>query len=406
MPSGAEFHHWPVELRFLAACLRLALGTEARAVPPAPDFDWDAWLGWVARHRVGGFLHRRLPPAARDLLPPTVASRLRDLGMAAAQRALANTGELVRLASLFEARGIRTIGLKGVLLAQQLYGESGVRHAGDIDLLVAAGDIAAADLLLANAGYRRTYPDFEPTPLQWRQFLRIEHELGHVHAKTGMRVELQWRLEGLPDIPFDRLWQPRGQTALAGQTLAALPDDINALFLFAHGAKHGWASFFWLIDVALLLQHCDENRAVALLKDAQTLATTRPLLQGAALAGELLGVGLPAVLKEQLDQRSDIRALTTEAGRRLRRPGAARESPSELLRDTAYRIDLQETWLARWHLIRRRLSSPQNWKEFPLPDRWFWVYYPASPLLWIWRRLRSQRRAVGESQPPVRPRNP
>ena len=402
---SADTGDWPIELRFLALSLRHALGTAQNPEPPAPGFDWDTWLTWVSRHKVGGFLHRRLPQAARDLLPSAAALRLRDAGMATAQRALAMTGELVRLTSLFEKQGIRVIGLKGPLIAQQLYHEAGVRHAGDIDLLVAPGDIAAADLLLKNSGYSRSYPDFDPTPLQWRHFLAIEHELNHFHPQTGLRVELQWRLEGLPDISFDQLWISRSSVALAGRNVAALPPYVSELFLFAHGAKHGWASLFWLLDVALVLHRCDEQKAASLWTEALRMAAAKPLLQGALLAHQLLETELPAILSTNL-QRHDVRALTTEAMRRMRQPSMPQASMPDLMRDTAYLFRLRETWRERWRFVRRRLSSPQNWIEFPLPDRWFWLYYPASPFLWAGRQLRNRRRAPGGNPPPVHPRIP
>lgn len=394
-----------MELRFLALCIRKALGTAADKGGELHgiDIDWDEWLAWVARHKVIGYLHHKLPESTRRELPAVAAGALREGGLLAVRRTLGIAGELSRLAALFEARGIRVMGLKGSLVSQQLYGEPGVRHAGDIDLLVAPGDIAAADSLLRESNYRRSYPDFEPTAFQWRRFLQIEHELCHFHQESGVIVELQWRLEGLPDIAFDELWHSRSHVEIAGRKVAALPAEVAVLFLFAHGAKHGWASLFWLVDAAIYLRGCDSRAASALLDSARRMAVTKPLLQGSLLAREVLGVDLPGELDRSLKESANVRGLVAVAKRRMSRPSSSQDG--DLLQNALYLVRLQEGWISRLRLVRRWLLSPSNWREFPLPDRWFWLYYPAGPLLWVWRRFRKRGQAGGENPRQAHPRS-
>ncbi len=389
---------WPVELRLLVAQLRMALGTAGQADPvllKAP-MDWDAWLRWVQRHRVGSFLQHRLPPGGRASLPPTVAAKLRAIGLANAQQGLARAAELARITSILEGHGIRSLAFKGPLLSVQLHGEAGVRHAGDLDLLLAAEDVPRADAALRDAGYRRAYPDFELTPFQWRKFLDLHHEVSLLHVQRGITVELQWRLEGLPDTPFEALWQARVPVALAGRSLMTLPAELGALYLFAHGAKHGWLALCWLLDVAVLLQDPRVAKA-GWWPAAQRLRLTRPLLQGAALAASLLNVPLPAELANELAQEHSIHGLVGEALQRMAKERAIEPGVGATLRDTVYQFRLQESWRGRLALVQPRLLSSDNWKLFPLPDRWFWLYYPASPFLWAWRRCSA------DAQPNVTP---
>jgi hypothetical protein len=181
---------------------------------------------------------------------------------------------------------------------------------------------------------------------------------------------------------------------VAAQSLAALPQDDGALYLFAHGAKHGWLSLFWLLDAALLLRALDEERASRLLKRAKALGVVRPLQQGASLAQDILGARVAAGLTSAVP-----RWLVREPMRRTAQPGARSRAMTELARDTLYLARLQQSRAGLGRFLRRRVSSPENWREFPLPDAWFWLYYPLSPLLWFWRRLR-RRPPAGENPPP------
>ncbi|MEN9575091.1 MAG: hypothetical protein RL514_2946 [Verrucomicrobiota bacterium] len=378
---------WPPELRLLVTQLRLALGTagqDDRAQLTAP-VDWDVWLRWVQRHRVGGFLHHRLPVEARAVLPPAVATQLRAIGLANVQQGLARAAELTRITGLLDWQGIKALAFKGPLLSVQLHGEAGVRHAGDLDLLLAAEDVPRADAALREAGYRRAYPGFELTPFQWRKFLDLHHEVSLLHAQRGITVELQWRLEGLQDASFDALWQDRVPVELAGRSLMTLPAEMGALYLFAHGAKHGWLALCWLLDVALLLQDARVAKA-GWWPTAQRLQLTQPLLQGVALAASLLNVPLPVELAGERARLQSVEGLLGEAGRRMAKARANEPSVGATLRDTVYQFRLQESWRGRLALVQPRLLSPENWKLFPLPDALFWLYYPAAPFLWAWRR--------------------
>ena len=40
--------------------------------------------------------------------------------------------------------------------------------------------------------------------------------------------------------------------------------------------------------------------------------------------------------------------------------------------------------LSRSTYLRSWLISTDEFKELPLPDRWFWFYFPLRPLLWFY----------------------
>ena len=203
--------------------------------------------------------------------------------------------------------------------------------------------------------------------------------------KPPGRVELLWRLEGLGDTPA--LWELAGTVQFGGQPMRTLPHELNVLYLFLHGARHGWFRLFWLVDVALLLRD-PRNDWPALLARARRERLERPLLQGAALAEELLGVPCPPALRPQAKEAAQIEALVAEARRQIARPVAADEGVIEWARQLAYRVRLQATARGKFATMAPHLFSPESWRAWPLPDRWFFLYYFATPFLWVWRRAR------------------
>ena len=383
-PLSFRVAAWPPELRALVQLLRVALGTT-----PAKDFRWpdgadtDAFGETVGRHRVGAYLHHRLTGDLRAALPVPVHEHLAEAARRTARLALGRSAELVRIARWFRDAGIPFLSVKGPLLAQTLYGGVGVRHAGDLDLLIAPERLADADQTLRGAGCRRSQPDGELSPRQWREYLRLKHEFEYFNDATGVRIEVQWRLEGLPALGFEDLKRRELPGELGGQTVGTLPSVEHLIYLFVHGAKHGWCSLFWLLDVALALR---EERDWALLRDtAVRLGAVQALGQGVRLAEEVLGVDVPKALRETGTDATGT-WLVTEALRQIELSPERRRGAAELLRQTRYQFRLQPTWAARMGVLRPRLMSPACWKQVRLPDALFWLYYPAAPLLWALRQ--------------------
>ena len=375
---------WPPELSALVQLLRVAFGTaSAEGFRWPADVDSAAFGESLTRHRVGAFLQHRLVGDVRAALPDPVREQLTATARRTARLALVRSAELVRIARLFASAGIPFLSVKGPLLAQALYGSVGVRHAGDLDLLIAPELLAEADQTLRGAGCRRSQPDFDLSPRQRREYLQLKHEFEYFNDATGVRIEVQWRLEGLAALRFEDLKRRELPGELGGQTVGALPPVEHLVYLFVHGAKHGWCSLFWLLDVALALR---EERDWAQLRDtAVRLGAVRALGQGVRLAEEVLGVAVPAALRETGTDATGT-WLVTEARRQIALSPERRRGAAELLRQTRYQFRLQPDWAARRGILRPRLMSPACWKQVRLPDALFWLYYPAAPLLWALRQ--------------------
>jgi hypothetical protein len=367
------------ELRLLLHLARLALGNDPSAIPDRAGVRWPQFAAAIDRHRLGPLLHRSAGGALAELCPPSVSARCEREANATLRRALAQTAEIGRLTDALAAAGVPTCTVKGVALARQLHGHIAARSASDIDLVVAPEDVARADATLQTLGLRRTRPDFALTPRQLRHYLRVKPEFEYVHRDAGLRIELLWRLEGLPDLP--RLVP----VTLGARAFHTLSLEDHALYLLQHGARHAWFRLFWLVDIARLLARDDLDWA-QLHARARASRNERGFLQGIDLAVELLGAPRPAAVSANANAR-----LCAEARRQLARTPQRDESLREWTRQLRYRLRLAEGWAAKRAVLAPHVFTPQNWSVWRLPDRWFWLYYPAAPALWLWRFLRRER---------------
>lgn len=388
------------ELRLLLGLLRVALktGEAAEIAGLGRGVDWTMFGACVGRHRVGPFLHHRLPPEVRSALPVAATQHLQQQSQTNVRRALMQSAELVRLVKLLEVKNIPVISLKGPLLSRQLYGELGLRHAGDIDLLVSPGNASQADTVLRGAGYQRVAPDFELTPRQEKHYLELRHEFSYLAAPPRPRMEMMWRLEQL-SIPDDA-WTHAVKQALGGHDIHTLPPDINTHYLFDHGARHAWFRLFWLVDVALLLAG-GETDWHDLLAHARAAKNVRPLLQGARLAGELLGAPVPPAFSPGPGERRKIAASAAEATDWMVRDEDTIANPEcgsfkKLARfsiQLIYVIRLQQSWRAKYYILRQRLLFVLGWRVLRLPDWCFaLLYYPSVPFLCLYHWIVPGRR--------------
>lgn len=385
---GRPGRAWPAEFHALVEALRCVLGGggAADALPGLGGRSGQRFNALIDRHRVGAFLGQELPLLARSRLPAEVREHLAAAAQETARRALVRSAELVRLSQMLGAAGVPFLSVKGPLLAQMLYGGLGRRHAGDLDLFIHPDQLAAVDRALRAAGCRRSVPDFELTPRQWREFLRLKHEFEYFNDTTGVRIEVEWRLAGMPELKFADERARGAATILGGEKILRLPPETEFLYLFTHGAGHGWFRLFWLVDVALALRRTDVDWRV-LMVAARKHGAEMTVWQGSRLAEVLLGVPLPAELHVPAAREGAVRWLASKAVRALLRSERERAGVMEVFRQTRYQWRLASGWAGKAAVLRPRLMSPTNWQALPLPDRWFGLYYAAGPLLWARRRL-------------------
>ena len=189
----------------LLRALRQVWSPEATApAGPVPLEDADAFLRAVRRHR----LAIALAPHALALgWPAETAAALHQEARRQQLAALRLIALAVEVVPALEEAGLRVLVLKGPALALQTTGQPWSRGGGDIDVLVAPGDLPQAVAVLERLGFARPPGQF-PRDLDsfWGRYSRwVSHELPL--WRQGRWLDLHWALNTVraPLPPFETL---------------------------------------------------------------------------------------------------------------------------------------------------------------------------------------------------------
>ena len=372
--------------------------------------DWRAVAALARRHHVERLLLRGMRTRP-DLLPASgIESRLETACSRNGRRGLVQLGALKRAAERLAAGGLPCLVLKGLPLAQRLYGHPLARDAGDIDLLVPPRTFRDAERMLLESAWRRIEPSFPETPARNRWWARFRHV--HALAGPGASLELHRRLSRNPfhfNVPFEDLYARSASVEIGTISFRTLGEDDELAYLMHHGATHFWERLMWLCDVAVLLASVGPGR----LEEASARC------RQAGLAG--LFASTLALCREAFHVRIPQEAARPAGGGRravlIARFSRRSWGDADLPRPDGFdwrkkviRLITAPNSRAVGLEIVDVMVCPRDWGRPDLPDRLFYLYFLLRPLLWLTRKAsgsgRTWSRRRGEKPAPaLRPEN-
>jgi hypothetical protein len=399
----------PAEFLLAAACCRWP-HSQARvyAIQAASrrPIDWMHFLRVVERHRIWALANDGLRRAGVGA-PVEVLHRLGLRAQEIARTNLLMVAECLKLQRMSSEAGIGLLFLKGIPLALLAYGDVGIKHGRDIDLLVAPEDLDNAIGMLESAGYELVELGAGLGKERRKRLLGHAKEFELLHRSRRLRVELHWLLEhnpyllegaGLPaEIQAVELADGAVIHTLAGQTL------FN--YLSVHGARHIWYRLKWLADLAALLNTDAYRDLEALYGAARAGATRRCAGLSLLLCERLFGVVLAPSLAKELHADPILRFLEVQALNGMLRGRAVKpwdDSPDGslypivplLLLGGNRRYFRRELWL--------QAVGTRNLAALPLPRSLYWLYPLMRIPTWLWRLARAWVRRVRSAFTPGR----
>jgi hypothetical protein len=343
--------------------------------------DWQVFLAAVERNYVAPVVHRNLRSIADSGIPDKVLGTMRVRSKITAFKSDLFAAELVRLARVFEAKGIDVVHYKGAVTAAEYYGSVSLRNFNDLDFLVRRDDLVAMVAVLEAEGYQNseklTREEFEHYVSEFKEFLFTRGEIS---------LEPHWSLAGRRysfDTDYEGFWRRSRKIEFRGTELRVMGAEDALMVLCLVGAKGRWQRLQMVTDVAACLRASaglDWARVQAL---AAETGTIRILHLGLLLAADLAGAALPPAMDRVVRRTRTVRRLARDVVQAL----AVKPAPPRYLQDSPaifsamlyrQRERFRDRWRYLWHSTTT--PGPFHMRRLPLPKAGFPLYRILVPL--------------------------
>jgi hypothetical protein len=247
----------PSEVQALCLAARTTPDAAARAelaaLASAP-IDLERLWSLADLHEVAPLVARNVAAAGGD----AVSTEWRERALRKRHVTLrANGGLASALGDVLEAldsAGVEAMPVKGLVLAEAVYGDIAARPCADLDVLVRPGDLEAARAALRGIGFQqRRAPGY-------KALVHPFHDPAWARG-TGtaqVRLELHWALwaDSERRLGTTGLWDRAIDATIADRSVRTLSVEDTLLHLAIHRTRSA-LRLRWVVDVAELLRlHC------------------------------------------------------------------------------------------------------------------------------------------------------
>lgn len=305
------------------------------------------------------FLRHRLLMVAgpvKELLKGEDLEKWKGMHQQLTLKSLKLSLETVELISFLKGKGIRAIPLKGPVLAQSLFGDVGLRHFNDIDLLVQKEDLDRTVEALKTIGYQHVYPGYMTTR-QERIYSTYKKDVGLFNQDRQIFVELHYGIyvhELLRREDESMLLESTEHIMINNQAVEVLNKESTFIYLVYHGCLHLYSRLFWLRDVSECINRWEINHQ-HVVSQMRRLGLEKMLSISLRLAQHYFNIEMPRAFANFLDGDTDVLKLTNICHRKILGP----EQPDlklKLMRHSllfSLKPGLRYKWTVLWSIFQR-----------------------------------------------------
>ncbi len=248
----------------------------------------------------------------KELLEGEEKEKWKEIHQQLTLKSLKLTSETVEIIDHFRELGIMAIPLKGPVLASNLYGDVGMRHFNDIDLLVERADLEKTRDALIKIGYSLAYPG-EMSQRQEKIYFRYKKDIGLHNKKRRIFIELHYGIyvhELLKKEEEYHLIEATETIRIQNEDVVVLDKESTFIYLVYHGCLHQYFRLFWLRDVAECIKKWDLDHE-SILQRMKELGLGKMLGISINLVIHYFDVMPPAAYSEFLGAERDQRLINT-----------------------------------------------------------------------------------------------
>jgi len=241
------------ELCLLLSRGQLSPGVQRRALELlSKPLQWKLLLERTTDHQVLPLIYHSLRILEFHRVPPEVRAQVKTAFRTNAVRNEFLVRELGRVLELLEKARIPVIPLKGVILAELLYGDPALHVCWDLDLLVPRGEVLRTRRLILAHGYTSPFPEEFFVRHQFHTSADCPLLPQIERAVLPYLLELHWTLlqhSSQDEEAMQDLWSLARPKEFFGVQAYSLTPEWEFLYLAVHAAYHKWQTLKWLADI-------------------------------------------------------------------------------------------------------------------------------------------------------------
>ncbi len=372
-----------VQLRGLLACARWVLDRDREAealFALEACADVDLLCKTAMSQGMLGHLQRLVAGREAAAVTPGLAERLAELQRVSAQRALRQTGSLLRVLARLRETGVTAMPLKGPAWAERLYGDVTLRTWEDLDILVSHNQVQQAREALLAEGF------IDAGPFNVRLASRETGGWGQIafcSGTPGVQLEIHWEVTAgfsagslRPESLFSRAVSMH---LLDREVLTPHPVDLM-LITCLNGARDRWNALERMLGLAVQVRGTAPGDWPNVMAAAGATGCRRRVAIGIVHVCRVFGLAVPGEVTEVLAQDTLGRALV-----RSLRPdtldGRLKASPLRHLSLLRWRFATEDSLAGGLGhaTVRFFRPGPEDWASVRLPPALSWLYYPIRP---------------------------
>lgn len=254
--------------------------------------DWPAFYQICATKFVLPLCQGHLSDLKIQAGPPGLQSAAKQATIQVAMSALriANAQKKFHQNCVIPAGGL-CLYMKGATLAQEYYGQFGLRKCRDIDVYIPYPWCERVLDLALSLGYRILLdPNLgvfaeRPEEIEFaREYLDVISLVG----SDGVHIELHRKIETATGIFDDVLFKTKPAHVIINSTrFPTLPPEWLFCYISLHHSRHFWSHLHWIADIVAISTHPNFNyeRARAIANDLGILGTVDASLELADISG-------------------------------------------------------------------------------------------------------------------------
>ena len=230
----------------------------------ATPLRWELIVRMAGAEAIYPLMYTNLRKLGFGGVPTEIRTSLGSLYRTNALRNTLMARELESVLSLLSDAGVPAIPLKGLPLAEALYGDRSLRVCVDMDILIPFGKAVETLRRLRERGYEsEAAEEFFENLLLTQD---IEYQLSRPDRVFVHSLELHWALLWGPrwdERAVEDLWVSAKPMSYLGAQAYGLSREWEFLYLCAHAARHRWRGLKWLVDIHELCSSTEVDWAAA-----------------------------------------------------------------------------------------------------------------------------------------------